>query len=90
MPPQPLEVNLLAIKAPESEVERCAVALLIGVVAPSTLSTWCRAYQEGGVSGLSRQASSIAVRRQWVCIYAILPGTIQEYVRRVHISFFQE
>lgn len=65
MLPQPLEVQLLAIAAPESEVERCAVAPLIGV-APSTLRTWCRAYQEGGVSGLSRQASSIAVRRRWV------------------------
>jgi hypothetical protein len=51
-----LEVKLLALEALESGVERYDVAELVGVT-ESTLDSWRRQYQEGGVQGLSRRRS---------------------------------
>jgi transposase InsO family protein len=58
-----MEVKLLAIEALEGGAERRDVARIIGVHA-STLSGWQKQYHEGGLAGLCRKASSIAVRRQ--------------------------
>jgi len=62
-PPVAMEVKLLAIEALESELSAGDVAEIVGV-AETTLSTWRRQYQEGGVAGICRRASSISVRRQ--------------------------
>ena len=62
-PPAALEVKLLAIEALESGADKKDVAEVIGV-GPSTLGTWLKQYREGGVQGLCRRASSIAVRKQ--------------------------
>ncbi len=62
-PPVAMEVKLLAIEALEGGAEKRDVARVIGVHA-STLANWQKQYAEGGVSGLCRKASSIAVRRQ--------------------------
>jgi transposase InsO family protein len=62
-PPVAMEVKLLAIEALESELSASDVAEIVGV-AETTLSTWRRQYEEGGVAGLCRRASSISVRRQ--------------------------
>jgi transposase InsO family protein len=58
-----MEVKLLAIEALEGGAEKRDVAKVIGVHA-STLAGWQKQYAEGGVTGLCRKASSIAVRRQ--------------------------
>jgi transposase InsO family protein len=58
-----MEVKLLAIEALEDGAERRDVAKIIGVH-HSTVAGWQKQYREGGVSGLCRKASSIAVRRQ--------------------------
>jgi hypothetical protein len=58
-----MEVKLLAIEALESGAERRDVARIIGVH-QSTLASWHKLYMEGGVSGMCRKSSSIAVRRQ--------------------------
>ena len=62
-PLQPLEVKLLAIEALENGLGRGEVAPLVGVT-PSALSAWHKCYREGGGSAPSRQASSIAMRKQ--------------------------
>jgi transposase InsO family protein len=58
-----MEVKLLAIEALESGAERRDVARIIGVH-QSTLASWHKLYVEGGVPGMCRKSSSIAVRRQ--------------------------
>jgi transposase len=62
-PPVALEVKLLAIEALDSELTSQDVAEVVGV-APTTVETWRRLHRQGGVTALSRKASSIAVRRQ--------------------------
>ena len=61
--PVALEVKLLAIEALESDLPVRHLAEIVGV-ADGTLSKWRRQHQEGGLHGLCRRASSIAVRRQ--------------------------
>jgi transposase InsO family protein len=58
-----MEVKLLAIEALEDGAERRDVARIVGVH-QSTLASWHKQYTEGGVSGMCRKSSSIAVRRQ--------------------------
>ena len=62
-PPVAMEVKLLAIEALEDGAERRDVARIVGVH-QSTLASWHKQYTEGGVSGMCRKSSSIAVRRQ--------------------------
>ena len=62
-PPAAMEVKLLAIEALEAGANRKDVAKIIGVGA-GTGSNWHKQYRDGGVHGLSRRASSIAVRKQ--------------------------
>ncbi len=62
-PPAALEVKLLAIEAVESGADKKDVAKVIGV-GSSTLGKWHKQYRDGGVPGLCRRASSIAVRKQ--------------------------
>jgi transposase InsO family protein len=62
-PPVAMEVKLLAVEALESGADRRDVAAVIGV-GSSTVGSWHKQYREGGVSGLCRKASSIAVRKQ--------------------------
>jgi transposase InsO family protein len=62
-PPLAMEVKLLAIEALEGGVDKEDIAAVIGVGA-STVSAWYKQYRDGGVQGLCRRASSIAVRKQ--------------------------
>jgi len=62
-PPVAMEAKLLAIEALEGGADRKDVAKILGI-APVTLGKWHKQYREGGVQGLSRRASSIAVRKQ--------------------------
>jgi transposase InsO family protein len=62
-PPVALEVKLLAIEALESDLPARDVAEVVGV-AEGTLTKWRRQHEEGGLHGLCRRASSIAVRHQ--------------------------
>jgi transposase len=61
--PAPLEVKLLAMEALEADLTPQDIGELVGV-SDTTITTWRKLYQEGGVSALSRRASSIAVRKQ--------------------------
>jgi transposase InsO family protein len=58
-----MEVKLLAIEALESGADKRDIASVIGV-GPSTLAKWHKQYSDGGVAGMCRRASSIAVRKQ--------------------------
>jgi transposase InsO family protein len=58
-----MEVKLLAIEALENGAEKRDVARIIGV-GLSTITKWHNQYNEGGVSGMCRRASSISVRKQ--------------------------
>ncbi|MCP5120592.1 MAG: transposase, partial [bacterium] len=62
-PPVALEAKLVAIEALESGLSPKDVAEIVGV-ADGTLAKWRRQQEEGGLSGLCRRASSIAVRHQ--------------------------
>jgi transposase InsO family protein len=62
-PPVAMEVKLLALEALESGLSAQEVGEVLSLSA-STIHNWRAAYGEGGVSALSRKASSIAVRRQ--------------------------
>ncbi len=61
--PAPLEVKLLALEAVASGLSRREVAELVGV-ASVTIGAWQRQYDTGGLPGLYRKASSIAVRNR--------------------------
>jgi transposase InsO family protein len=61
--PVAMEVKLLAMEALESGLSPQEVGEVLSLSA-STIHNWRAAYGEGGVSALSRKASSIAVRRQ--------------------------
>lgn len=91
--PQPLEVKLLAIEALENGLERKEVAPLIGVT-PTTLGAWHKSYREGGVSALTRQASSIAVRKQCSKLEERIVAHRQEHpehgVRRIRDELWRE
>ena len=64
-PPLALEVELLAVEAIENGADKKDVAEVIGI-GPSTLAAWYRQYREGGVQGMCRRASSIAVRMRTI------------------------
>jgi transposase InsO family protein len=58
-----MEVKILAVEALESGLSAQEVGELVGV-GSGTIHKWRREYAEGGVQGLCRKASSIAVRKQ--------------------------
>jgi transposase InsO family protein len=58
-----MEVKILALDALESGLSAVEVGELVGV-GGGTIHAWRREYAEGGVQGLCRKASSIAVRKQ--------------------------
>jgi transposase InsO family protein len=62
-PPVAMEVKVLAVEALESGLSAAEVGELVGV-GSGTIHKWRKDYQEGGVQGLCRKASSIAVRKQ--------------------------
>ena len=62
-PPVAMEVKILAVEALDSGLSAIEVGELVGV-GPSTIHKWRKEYAEGGVQGLCRKASSIAVRKQ--------------------------
>jgi transposase len=62
-PPVAMEVKLLAIEALEAGLTAAEVGELVGVGA-TTVRAWHKDHAESGVAGLSRKASSIAVRSQ--------------------------
>jgi transposase len=61
--PLAMEVKLLALEALEGGMSAQEVGDLLSLSA-STIHNWRVAYTEGGVQGLARKASSIAVRHQ--------------------------
>jgi transposase InsO family protein len=61
--PLAMEVKLLAMEALEGGMSAQEVGDLLSLSA-STIHNWRAAYTEGGVQGLARKASSIAVRHQ--------------------------
>jgi len=61
--PVSMEVKLLALEALESGMTAQEVGDLLRL-SSSTIHNWRSAYAEGGVGGLARKASSIAVRTQ--------------------------
>ena len=62
-PPVAMEVKVLAIEALESGLSAQEVGDLVGV-GSGTIHKWRKDYADGGVQGLCRKASSIAVRKQ--------------------------
>lgn len=62
-PPVAMEVKVLAIEALEVGLSAQEVGELVGV-GSGTIHKWRKEYAEGGVQGLCRKASSIAVRKQ--------------------------
>jgi transposase InsO family protein len=62
-PPVAMEIKILAIEALESGLSADEVGELVGVCG-ETIRKWGKDYAEGGVQGLCRKASSIAVRKQ--------------------------
>jgi transposase InsO family protein len=62
-PPVAMEVKILAIEALDSGLSSQEVGELVGV-GSGTIHKWRKEYAEGGVQGLCRKASSIAIRKQ--------------------------
>jgi transposase InsO family protein len=62
-PPAPLEIKLLALEALATGLSRKEVAEIIGV-ATVTLSAWQHQYDTGGLPGLYRKPSSVAVKHR--------------------------
>jgi len=58
-----MEVKILALEALESGLSAIEVGELVGV-GSGTIHKWRKDYAEAGVQGLSRKASSIAIRKQ--------------------------
>jgi transposase InsO family protein len=88
-----MEVKLLAIEALESGAEKRDVAAVIGV-GSSTLSKWHKQYSDGGVAGMCRRASSIAVRKQCTKLEEKILAHRQEHpehgVRRIRDELRRE
>lgn len=61
--PAPLEIKLLALEAVATGLSRKEVAEIIGVSAV-TLSAWQKQYDTGGLPGLYRKPSSVAVKNR--------------------------
>jgi transposase-like protein len=62
-PPVAMEVKVLALEALEAGLSAQEVGELVGV-GSGTIHKWRKDYEESGVQGLCRKASSIAVRKQ--------------------------
>ncbi len=62
-PPVATEIKILALEALDSGLSAIEVGELVGV-GPSTIHKWRKDYADGGVQGLCRKASSIAIRKQ--------------------------
>jgi len=62
-PPVAMEVKILAIETLDSGLSAIEVGELVGV-GSGTIHKWRKEYGEGGVQGLCRKASSIAIRKQ--------------------------
>lgn len=62
-PPAPLEIKLLALEALATGLSRKEVAEIIGVAAV-TLGGWQKQYDSGGLPGLYRKPSSVAVKNR--------------------------
>jgi transposase InsO family protein len=62
-PPLAMEVKILALEALDSGLSAMEVGELVGV-GSGTIHKWRKDYSEGGVQGLCRKASSIAIRKQ--------------------------
>jgi transposase InsO family protein len=62
-PPLAMEVKILALEALDSGLSAIEVGELVGV-GSGTIHKWRKDYSEGGVQGLCRKASSIAIRKQ--------------------------
>ena len=62
-PPVAMEVKILSVEALDSGLSAIEVGELVGV-GPSTIHKWRKDYADGGVQGLCRKASSIAIRKQ--------------------------
>jgi transposase len=60
--PAPLEIKLLALEALATGLSRREVAGMVGV-ATVTLSAWQHRYDTGGLPGLYRKPSSLAVKK---------------------------
>ncbi len=92
-PPVAMEVKLLAIEALESGAEKRDVASVIGV-GSSTLTKWHKQYSDGGVTGMCRRASSIAVRKQCTKLEEKILAHRQEHpehgVRRIRDELRRE
>jgi len=58
-----MEVKILTIEALESGLSAKEVGELVGV-GSGTVHKWRKEYEESGVEGLCRKASSIATRKQ--------------------------
>jgi transposase len=62
-PPVAMEIKILALEALDSGLSAVEVGELVGVVS-GTIDKWRKEYAEGGVQGLCRKSSSIAIRKQ--------------------------
>ena len=62
-PPLAMEVKILALEALDSGLSAIEVGELVGV-GSGTIHKWRKDYSDGGVQGLCRKASSIAIRKQ--------------------------
>jgi transposase len=58
-----MEVKILALEALDSGLSAQEVGELVGV-GSGTIHKWRKDYTDGGVQGLCRKASSIAIRKQ--------------------------
>ena len=62
-PPLAMEVKILALEALDSGLSAIEVGELVGV-GSGTIHKWRKDFADGGVQGLCRKASSIAIRKQ--------------------------
>ena len=62
-PPVAMEIKILALEALDSGLAADEVGELVGV-GSGTIHKWRKEYAEGGVQGLCRKSSSIAIRKQ--------------------------
>ena len=85
-PPVAMEVKILALDALDSGLSAIEVGELVGV-GPGTIHKWRKDYADGGVQGLCRKASSIAIRKQCSVleekIVALRRDNPQHGVRRI-------
>ena len=61
--PVAMEVKILSIEALDCGLSAAEVGELVGV-GSGTIHKWRKDYADGGVQGLCRKASSIAIRKQ--------------------------